>query len=78
MAEADVIRALDDKRSELNGMVERLEQRLAEHRAGLSHLEGVLRLFDPGVQSEEVGSVSKRAQRACWCRRRRRYIPVDG
>jgi hypothetical protein len=54
MAEAAVIRALRDKRSELNGMVERLEPQLAEHRAGLSHLEGVLRLFDPGVQSEEL------------------------
>jgi hypothetical protein len=67
MAEADVIRVLRDKRSELNGTVERLERQLAEHRAGLSHLEGVLRLFDPSVQSEEVGSVSKRAQRA-WFR----------
>ncbi len=67
MAEPDVICALRDKQSEVSGMIERLERQLVEHRAGLTHLEGVLRLFDPSIQSEAARPERQRRQRA-WFR----------
>jgi hypothetical protein len=50
MVEQDVVCALRDKQAEVRGLIERLEQQLVEHRTGLSHLEGVLRLFDPSLR----------------------------
>jgi hypothetical protein len=47
LAEAHVIGALRDKRSELAGMVSHLERELVEHRASLTHLDATMRLFDP-------------------------------
>jgi hypothetical protein len=67
MAEPDVICVLRDKQSEVSGMIERLERQLVEHRAGLTHLEGVLRLFDPSIQSEAARPERQRRQRA-WFR----------
>jgi hypothetical protein len=67
MAEPHVICALRDKQSEVSGMIERLERQLVEHRAGLTHLEGVLRLFDPSIQSEAACPERQRRQRA-WFR----------
>lgn len=67
MAEPDVICALRDKQSEVSGMIERLERQLVEHRAGLTHLEGVLRLFDPSIRSEAARPERQRRQRA-WFR----------
>jgi hypothetical protein len=67
MVEPDVICALRDKQSEVSGMIERLERQLVEHRAGLTHLEGVLRLFDPSIQSEKARPERQRRQRA-WFR----------
>ena len=54
MAEADVICALRDKRSELAGMVNHLEQELVERRASLTHLDATMRLFDPDLRPEEI------------------------
>jgi hypothetical protein len=54
LAEAHVIGALRDKRSELAGMVDRLEQELVEHRANLTHLDATMRLFDPNSRPEEI------------------------
>ena len=54
MAEAHVIGALRDKRSELAGMVNRLEQELVERRASLTHLDATMRLFDPDIRPEEI------------------------
>ena len=54
MTEADVIRALHDKQEELTTGINRLEQQIAEYRAGLAHLEEVMRLFDPSIQPEAV------------------------
>ena len=54
MAELHVICALRDKRSELAGMVNRLEQQLAEHRASLAHLDATMQLFDPDIRPDEI------------------------
>lgn len=54
MAEAHVIGELRDKRSELAGMVNRLEQQLVDHRASLTHLDATMRLFDPEIRPEEI------------------------
>lgn len=49
MGELQVIGGLRDKRSELIGLVGRLEQQLADHRISLTHLDATLRLFDPDL-----------------------------
>jgi hypothetical protein len=67
MAEPDVMCALRDKQSEVVGTIERLERQLVEHRAGLTHLEAVLRLFDPSIRSEVAHPGRQRRQRA-WFR----------
>src|SRR5689334_22221400 len=54
LAEAHVICALRDKRSELAGMVNRLERELVERRASLTHLDATMRLFDPDLRPEEI------------------------
>jgi hypothetical protein len=63
MAEADVIRALQDKQSELATGINRLEQQIVEYRAGLAHLEGAMRLFDPSILPETVHAGRRTAQR---------------
>jgi hypothetical protein len=67
MVEPDVICALRGKQSEVIGSIARLERQLVEHRAGLTHLEGVLRLFDPSIQSEAARPERQRRQRS-WFR----------
>jgi hypothetical protein len=67
MVEPDVICALRGKQSEVIGSIARLERQLVEHRAGLTHLEGVLRLFDPSIQSEAGRPERQRRQRS-WFR----------
>ena len=54
MAEPHVICGLRDKRAELAGMVNRLEQELAQHRASLVHLDATMRLFDPDIRPEAI------------------------
>lgn len=54
MAEPHVMSALREKRAELGGMVSRLEQQLAQHRADLAHLDATMRLFDPEVIPEAI------------------------
>ena len=67
MAEADVIRALHNKQEELTTGINRLEQQIVEHRAGLAHLDQVMRLFDPSIQPEAVHS-GRRAAERMWSR----------
>ena len=67
MAELDVMCALRGKQSEVVGTIEHLERQLVEHRAGLTHLEAVLRLFDPSMRFEVVRPGRQRRQRA-WFR----------
>ena len=54
MAEAHVMDALRGKRSELGGVVSRLERQIVQHRASLVCLDAAMRLFDPGLASEDA------------------------
>jgi hypothetical protein len=63
MAEADVTRALHDKKGELIAGIDQLEQQIVGYRAGLAHLEEVMRLFNPSIQMEAVRPRQRTAQR---------------
>lgn len=67
VAEQHVVRALREKRSELAGLVKGLEQELSEHRAALMHLDATMRLFDPEIRPEEIGSAQRRRCNAWFC-----------
>jgi hypothetical protein len=67
MAELHVICALRDKRSELAGMVNRLQQQLVQHRASLTHLDATMRLFDPDIRPEQIRPRQQRP-RGAWFR----------
>jgi hypothetical protein len=67
MAEPHVICALRDKRSEVAGMVNRLEQQLAQHRASLTHLDATMRLFDPNIRPDQIRPRQERP-RSAWFR----------
>jgi hypothetical protein len=47
MADPHVISTLREKRALVAGLIERLERKLEQHRADLTHIDGVLRLFQP-------------------------------
>jgi hypothetical protein len=47
MADPHVISALRGKRAIVAGLIEKLERKLEQHRADLTHIDGVLRLFQP-------------------------------
>jgi hypothetical protein len=47
MADLHVISALREKRALIAGLIEKLERKLEQHRADLTHIDGVLRLFQP-------------------------------
>jgi hypothetical protein len=47
MADPHVISSLREKRAIVAGLVEKLERKLEQHRADLTHIDGVLRLFQP-------------------------------
>ena len=44
-----------------------LEQELSEHRAALMHLDATMRLFDPEIRPEEIGSAQRRRCNAWFC-----------
>jgi hypothetical protein len=67
VAETHVVCALRDKRSELAGMVNRLEQELVERRASLTHLDATMRLFDPDLRPQEIRPRRLRSRNA-WFR----------
>jgi hypothetical protein len=54
MGEREVMEGLRDKRAELAGIIQRLEQELAEQRIALVHLDATFRLFDPKARPEEI------------------------
>ena len=54
MADPHVITALREKRALVSGLIERLERKLEQHRADLTHIDGVLRLFQPDREPEEI------------------------
>ena len=73
MAELRVTDALREKRSELSGIVSRLEQQLAQHRGSLAHLDATMRLFDPDLPSQDA-DLAPQLGRVSWfgrgeCRR---------
>ena len=67
MAEVHVISALRDKRSELAGIVSRLEQQLVTHRASLTHVDATMLLFDPDIRPEEIRPRRQRTRNS-WFR----------
>jgi hypothetical protein len=54
MADPHVISALKEKRAKVAGCIARLERQLDQHRADLSHIDGVLRLFEPDRDPEAI------------------------
>lgn len=54
MADPHVISALRSKRAEVAGLIDSLERLLAQHRADLMHLDGVLRLYQPERDPAEI------------------------
>ena len=49
-----VLSTLVAKRAEIAGIIAEMEQQLAQHRADLIHLDGVLRLLDSGIDPETI------------------------
>jgi hypothetical protein len=54
MADPHVISALRERRAKVAGCIARLERQLDQHRADLSHIDGVLRLFEPDRDPEAI------------------------
>jgi hypothetical protein len=54
MANPHVIYALREKRALVAGLIEKLERKLEQHRADLTHIDGVLRLFQPDRDPAEI------------------------
>jgi hypothetical protein len=54
MADPHIISALREKRAKIAGCIARLERQLDQHRADLSHIDGVLRLFEPDRDPEGI------------------------
>src|ERR1700751_4028255 len=54
MADPNVISALREKRALVAGLIEKLELKLEQHRADLTHIDGVLRLFQPDRDPGEI------------------------
>ena len=67
MAELHVVSALRNKRSELAGIVGRLEQQLLTHRASLTHVDATRLLFDPDSRPQEIRPRRQRARNS-WFR----------
>src|SRR6478672_9690235 len=54
MTDPHVISALREKRALVAGLIEKLERKLEQHRADLTHIDGVLRLFQPDRDPDEI------------------------
>jgi hypothetical protein len=54
MVDPHVVSALREKRAKVAGCIARLERQLDQHRADLSHIDGVLRLFEPDRDPEAI------------------------
>src|SRR6266446_7000666 len=54
MADPHIISALREKRALVAGLIEKLERKLEQHRADLTHIDGVLRLFQPDRDPEAI------------------------
>ncbi len=67
MGELPIMDALRNKRSELVGLMSRLEQQLVQHRGSLAHLDATMQLFDPDMVSQEADPAQQR-ERVSWFR----------
>ncbi len=67
MGELPIMDALRNKRSELVGVMSRLEQQLAQHRGSLTHLDATMRLFDPDMLFQDTNPAQQR-ERVSWFR----------
>src|SRR5438477_11781306 len=54
MGDPHVISALREKRALVSGLIEKVERKLEQHRADLTHIDGVLRLFQPDRDPAEI------------------------
>ena len=54
MADPHIISALREKRAIVSGLIEKLERKLEQHRVDLTHIDGVLRLFQPDRDPDEI------------------------
>jgi hypothetical protein len=54
VADLHVISALREKRALVAGLIDKLERKLEQHRADLTHIDGVLRLFQPDRDPNEI------------------------
>jgi hypothetical protein len=54
MAETHVVSALHEKRAKVSGCIARLERQLDQQRVDLTHIDGVLRLFEPDRDPEAI------------------------
>ncbi len=54
MADTHVISALREKRAKVAGCIAWLEHQLDQQRANLTHVDGVLRLFEPDRDPDEI------------------------
>jgi hypothetical protein len=54
MADPHIISALREKRATVAGLIEKLVRKLSQQRANLTHIDGVLRLFQPDRDPEDI------------------------
>jgi hypothetical protein len=54
MADTHIVSALREKRAKVAGCVARLERQLDQRRADLTHIDGVLRLFEPDRDPQTI------------------------
>jgi hypothetical protein len=70
MGEPHVVSVLQDKRSELAGLVIELEKQICRHRSNLAHVDATMRLFDPKIAPASASSSANQvAGRHEWFRR---------
>jgi hypothetical protein len=69
MANTHVISALREKRSRVSAIIDRLQRQLDQHRADLTHIDGVLRLFEPEHDPASIKPKRSYARRTRYFRR---------
>ena len=63
MADPHVISALREKRALVAGLIKKFERKLEQHRADLTHIDGVLRLFQPDRDPDAINPKRTYAKR---------------
>jgi hypothetical protein len=71
MADPHVISALREKRALVSGLIEKLERKLEQRRADLTHIDGVLRLFQPDRDPGDIKPKRTYARRTLVFRQER-------